>query len=76
MIDADPVTIAAIAQDTGQTLLQAGPPDGLPEQVPGFVSEILAEVGGAAGDLGQTISELTPGGGKGATEAAEQAGTK
>lgn len=72
MIEADPLTIATIANDTAQMLLQAGPPADLPAQVPDFVSSILDTVRGSAGDggLGEMISGLTPGG----SEAAEGAG--
>jgi len=72
MIDADPITIATIANDAVQTLAQAGPPSDLPAQVPDFVGDILETVRNAAGEsgLGETISELTPGG----SDAAQGAG--
>lgn len=64
MIEADPLTIVTLANDTTQIVLQAGPPSDLPAQVPDFVSSILEAVRNTAGDgsLGETISELTPGG--------------
>lgn len=73
MIEADPLTMATIANDATQTVLQARPPTDLPAQVPDFVSNILETVSGSAGDggLGEAISELTPGG----TEAADGAET-
>ncbi len=45
----------------------AGPPASLPDQVPGFVGDIHDLIrgqmdGGADGDLGSRISDLTPGG--------------
>ncbi|AKH97561.1 hypothetical protein [Halanaeroarchaeum sulfurireducens] len=72
MIEADPLTMATIANDATRTVLQAGPPTDLPAQVPDFVSTILETVRNSAGDggLGETISELTPGG----TQAADGAG--
>ena len=64
MIEADPLTIVTLANDTAQLVLQAGPPTDLPAQVPDFVSNILEAVRNATGDgsLGETISGLTPGG--------------
>ncbi|MEF8772102.1 hypothetical protein [Halodesulfurarchaeum sp.] len=72
MIEADPLTIATIANDTAQIVLQAGPPTDLPAQVPDFVSSILETVRSSAGEggLGEIISGLTPGG----SEAAEGTG--
>lgn len=76
MIEADPLAMATIANNATQTVLQAGPPADLPAQVPDFVSNILETVGGSAGDggLGETISELTPGGTEAAEGAEEAAG--
>lgn len=64
MIEADPLTIVTLANDTAQLVLQAGQPSDLPAQVPDFVSNILEAVRNAPvdGGLGETISELTPGG--------------
>ncbi|MFW5965271.1 MAG: hypothetical protein ACOCP3_00800 [Halodesulfurarchaeum sp.] len=64
MIDVDPITTVLIANDAAQTILQAGPPGDLPAEVPEFVSNILDAVSGSAGEggLGETISNLTPGG--------------
>lgn len=78
MFEADPVTIATLANDTAQTVLQVGPPTDVPAQVPDFVSNIFETVSGSAGNggLGETISGLTPGGTEtvdGAEKAAEGA---
>lgn len=64
MIEADPLTIVTIARDTGQILVQAGPPIDLPAAVPDFVSSILDAIRNAVGGggFGETISGLTPGG--------------
>ena len=80
MIEADPLTIATIANDAAHTIMQAGPPSDLPAQVPDFVSSILDAVRGSVGEggLGETISGLTPGGSEaagGAETAAEGAET-
>ncbi|MDZ7849328.1 MAG: hypothetical protein U5K70_00435 [Halodesulfurarchaeum sp.] len=73
MIEADPLSIALMANDAAQTIMQAGPPGDLPAQVPDFVSSILDAVKSSIGEggLGETISGLTPGG----SEAAEGAET-
>lgn len=64
MIEADPLSMILIANDATQTVLQAGPPSGLPSQVPDFVSNILDAVRNFTGEggLGETIRGLTPGG--------------
>ncbi|EMA61850.1 hypothetical protein [Halorubrum kocurii] len=81
MFEADPVTMATLATDAAQTVLQVGPPADAAAQAPAFVQDILAEVGSSAGDaaggLGETISGMTPGGSDvaaGASDAAEGAG--
>ncbi|APE95401.1 hypothetical protein [Halodesulfurarchaeum formicicum] len=76
MIEADPLTILTVATDAGQTLLQAGPPSDLPAQVPDFVTELLDTVRNSTGEdgLGETISELTPGGSEHAGAAGQGAG--
>ena len=72
MIEADPITIATLANDAATTIAQAGPPNDLPAQVPDFVGDVLDTVRSAAGEsgLGETIRELTPGG----SDAAQGAG--
>lgn len=64
MIETDPLSTVLLANDAAQTILQAGPPSDLPAQVPDFVGDILETVRNSAGDggLGETISELAPGG--------------
>lgn len=64
MIEADPLTMVTFANDTAHMVMQAGPPSDLPAQVPDFVSDILDAVRNSAGDggLGETISDLVPGG--------------
>lgn len=62
MIEADPLSMVLFANDATQTVLQAGPPSDLPSQVPDFVSSILDAVRNFTGGLGETISEITPGG--------------
>lgn len=64
MIEADPLTMATLANDAAQVVLQAGPPSDLPAQVPDFVNQILDTVrtSGGEGGLGEVISDLTPGG--------------
>ncbi|MFW5922252.1 MAG: hypothetical protein ACOCRC_02980 [Halodesulfurarchaeum sp.] len=76
MIEADPLTIAQMASDTAQTIMQAGPPSDLPAQVPDFVSSILDTVRSSAGEggLGEAISGLTPGGSEAADGAETAAG--
>lgn len=71
MIDADPLTMVLFANDAAQTVLQAGPAGDLPAQVPDFVSDILDAVRNSAGEggIGETISELTPGGNESAAGA-------
>lgn len=65
MFEVDPLTMVAFTNDTTQMLALAGPPTDMPAQVPGFVGDILAEIGSSAGDamggIGETISGLTPG---------------
>jgi len=80
MFEADPLTTATLATDAARTVLQVGPPADAAAQAPAFVQDILAEVGSSAGDaaggLGETISEMTPGGSDaaaGASDAAEGA---
>ena len=55
-------------------LALVGPPGGLPAQVPGFVGDVLGEIGSLAGgamdSIGETIRSLTPGGADSASEAA------
>lgn len=67
MFETDPLAVATLATDAVQVTLQAGPPTDLPGPVPEFVGDILGAVGSAMGDaaegLGETISNLTPGGG-------------
>ncbi len=72
MVEADLITIAPIANDAAHMIAQAGPPTGLPSQVPDFLTGLLDTIGNAAGEggLGERISELTPGG----SEMAEGAG--
>ncbi|WP_144924195.1 hypothetical protein [Halorubrum salsamenti] len=81
MFEADPVTMATLATDAAQTVLQVGPPADAAGQPPAFVQDILAEVGSSAGDaaggIGETVSDLTPGGSDvaaGASDASEGAG--
>ena len=64
MIEADPLTVVTFANDATNLLAQASPPVDLPAQVPDFVSDLLSEIRSSAGmeGLGETISELTPGG--------------
>lgn len=64
MIEADPLTIVTFANDAANMVLQAGPPSDLPAQVPDFVSNILDAIRSSAGEggLGETISDLIPGG--------------
>ncbi|GGN92442.1 hypothetical protein [Haloarcula pellucida] len=73
MFEADPLTMAAFANDAVRMAMQAGPPTDLPAQVPDFVGDVLGEAGSSAGEakdgFGETISGLTPGG----SEAAEGA---
>ena len=71
MIEADPLTMVLFANDAAQTVLQAGPPSDLPAQVPDFVSDILDAIRNSSGEggLGETISELTPGGNESAAGA-------
>jgi hypothetical protein len=81
MIDADPLTIAQLATDTTQVLLQAGPPADLPTQVPDFVSEIMRAVGSSADGIGEAVSNITPGGSEsgaasGVSQIPDQAGPK
>lgn len=68
MLEADPLTIATMAQETTKTVLQAGPPADLPAPVPDFVGQLLEKIQSAAGEggLGEMISEITPGGGEAA----------
>ncbi|WP_123623251.1 hypothetical protein [Halorubrum sp. CSM-61] len=76
MFEADPLTTATLATDAAKTALQVGPPADAASQAPAFVQEILVEVGSSAGDaaggLGETISDLTPGG-SGVAEAGSDA---
>lgn len=74
MFEADPLATIQIANDATQLVLQAGPPAELPSQVPGFVSELLNEIGSAAGGIGETISGMTPGGSEAAEGADRAAG--
>ena len=81
MIEADPLTIAQMATDATEVLLQGGPPTDLPAQVPDFVSEILSQVGASADGLGETVSNITPGGSEsgvasGASQVPDHAGPK
>lgn len=66
MFEADPLTMVTFANDAADVVMQAGPPTDLPAQVPGFVENILGEVGSSAADaadgIGETISGMTPGG--------------
>lgn len=73
MIEADLIQMAPLANDTTQVFLQAGPPSDLPAQVPDFVGDILDTIRSATGEggIGDTISELTPGG----NETADGAGS-
>jgi hypothetical protein len=68
MFEADPLTMATLAQNAVDVAAQAGPPTDLPAQVPDFVGNVLGEIGASAGDamdgLGESISGLTPGGGE------------
>lgn len=64
MIEADPLTMVTFANDAATLFAQASPPVDLPAQVPDFVGDLLSEIRSSAGmeGLGETISELTPGG--------------
>lgn len=62
MIEADPLATVQITTDATQVVLQAGPPTDLPAQVPDFVTSILDEISASMGGIGETVSELTPGG--------------
>jgi hypothetical protein len=80
MIEADLLTTATFATDAARMALQAAPPTDVAAQAPGFVQNILAEVGSAAGDaaggIGETISSMIPSGSEvsdGAGEAASGA---
>ncbi|WP_430505293.1 hypothetical protein [Haloparvum sp. PAK95] len=77
MFEADPLTMVTLAQDAANVVAQAGPPSGLPDPVPDFVSQILDTVGSSAGDakdgLGEAIRSITPGGSD-AAEGASNAG--
>ena len=78
MFEADPVTIASVANDAARMAMQAGPPADLPAGVPDFVTRVLGEIGASAADtaggLGEAISSLTPGGSEAADSAAAAAG--
>ncbi len=65
MIEADPLTMVTFANDATNLLVQASPPVDLPAQVPDFVSDLLSEIrsAGSMERLGETLKELTPGGG-------------
>ncbi|WP_096389409.1 hypothetical protein [Halopenitus persicus] len=69
MFETDPTLLATWSTDLVDTLALAGPPADLPGAVPDFVGEIhdaIRSFGGGEGGLGETISELTPGGESGA----------
>lgn len=72
MFEADPLTMATFAHNAVDVAVHATASSDLPAQVPDFVGHILGEIGstahGAMDGLGQTISDMTPGG-----EAAAQA---
>ncbi len=74
MFETDPLAAVTVAHDAVQTVALVGPPGGLPSQVPGFVGDILGEIGSMAGGamdgIGETIRSLTPGGADAAGEAA------
>ena len=76
MIEADPLTVVTFANDAAQTVLQVGPPSDLPAQVPDFVGDLLDAIRNSAGEggLGETISELVPGGSEAAGGAGNGAG--
>ncbi|MFC6757721.1 MULTISPECIES: hypothetical protein [Haloarcula] len=74
MFETHPLAVLTVVHDAVQTVALVGPPGGLPEQVPGFVGDILGEIGsmpgGAMDGIGETIRGLTPGGADSADEAA------
>ncbi|SEH46631.1 hypothetical protein SAMN05192561_102182 [Halopenitus malekzadehii] len=75
MFETDPMLLVTWGTDLADTIALAGPPADLPGAVPDFVGEIhdaIRSFGGGEGGLGETISELTPGGESGA--GAENAG--
>ena len=79
MFETDPMLLATWSTDLANTIALAGPPADLPGAVPDFVGDIheaIRSFGGGEGGLGETISELTPGGegGAGADGAADAAG--
>ncbi len=49
------------AQNAGIDTVAQGPPGGLPDVVPGFVSDLLATIREGASGLGESISELASG---------------
>ncbi|WP_280536548.1 hypothetical protein [Halopenitus sp. POP-27] len=69
MFETDPSLLATWSIDLAETIALAGPPADLPGAVPDFVGEIhdaIRSFGGGEGGIGETISELTPGGEGGA----------
>ncbi|WP_262178211.1 hypothetical protein [Haloarcula laminariae] len=74
MFETDPFAVVTVVHETAQAVALVGPPSGLPSQVPGFVGDILGEIGSTAGGamdgIGETIRGLTPGGADSAGEAA------
>ncbi|MEF8780690.1 MAG: hypothetical protein V5A46_08435 [Haloferacaceae archaeon] len=65
MIEIDPLALAQIATDAAGTVAQ-GPPGGLPEPVPEFVTDVHGAIrsflDGSMDRLGDAVSGLTPGG--------------
>jgi len=59
------VDVGSAAVDAAQAASGGGPPVDLPDQVPDFVGDVLGSVrsfvDGSVDDLGQRVSDLTPG---------------
>ena len=47
-----------VAQNAGTETVGQGPPGGLPDVVPDFVSDLLATISEGASGLGKSISEI------------------
>lgn len=66
MFETDPTLLVTWSGSLADAIALAGPPSDLPAAVPDFVGDIheaIRSFSGGDGGLGETIRDLTPGGG-------------